>query len=50
MGRTCVGYFKALYGITVCRAHNKNAGRLLEKIEKYHASYWADYEYGDELA
>ena len=30
MGRACIGYFKALYGITRCMAPNKTAGLLLE--------------------
>ena len=30
MGRTCVGYFKALYGVTPCRAGSKEEGIRLE--------------------
>ena len=34
MGITCANYFKVLYGMILCRVHNKNEGLALEKAEK----------------
>ena len=29
MGKTCIGYFKAIYRITKCKAKSKNEGLML---------------------
>ena len=34
MGRSCIKYFKVLYGVIICYAPSKNAGRVIERMMK----------------
>ena len=34
MGRSCIKYFQVLYGVIICYAPSKNAGRVIERMMK----------------